>query len=176
MRKARRRDPGKWLLICFPYGLYLMWQRSCRWHGALKCLVTAVFVCLVAAILIIPAPKSRTSSTQVKLVGAEPDAQIFGPEAPAGYDYTAYAVADGGADLIAPEVVDDTVYVYVSATEGSTYYHDSMCKYAFASSPRVSLYEAYKLGYTTPCGLCNPPLYDPETDTVFANPGSAAAQ
>ncbi len=176
MRNVRRRDTGKWLLICFPYGLYLMWQRSCRWHGALKCLVTAVFVCLVAAILIIPAPKSRTASTRVKLVGVESNAQIFGPEAPAGYDYSAYVVADGGADLIAPEVVDDTVYVYVSAAEGSTYYHDGQCKYAFASSPRVSLYEAYKLGYTTPCGLCNPPLYDPETDAVTDNPGTVAPQ
>lgn len=176
MRKVRRRNPGKWLAICFPYGIYLMWQRSCRWHGALKCFVTAAFACLVAAILIIPAPKSHTPSTRVTLVGTEPDAQIFGPEAPAGYDYSAYAVAEGGADLIAPDVVDDTVYVYVSATRGSTYYHTAKCKYAYASSPHVSLYEAYKLGYTTPCGLCNPPLYDPETDTTTENPGTAAAQ
>lgn len=175
MRRPKRRDPGKWLLICFPYGLYLMWKKSCRWNMALKTAVTAAFVCAVAAILIAPAPRQH-SGTSVKLVGAEPNAQIFGPEMPAGYDMSDYVIAEGGDDLIAPEAVDDTVYVYVSASKGSTYYHDSQCKYAYASSPRVTLYEAHILGYTTPCGICNPPIYDAATDTISGNPAAPVTQ
>lgn len=171
MRKARDIHPGKWLLLCFPYGLYLMWKRDCRWNMALKALTTAVFVCLAAAVLIVPSPDKR-SNTEVRLVGAEPNAEIFGPEMPEGYDASEYVVAEGGLNLIAPEYVDDTVYVYASAEKGSTYYHTKMCQYAYASAPRVSLYEAYTLGYVTPCGICNPPLYDPATDTVSDNPGA----
>ena len=170
MRKAREIHPGKWLFICFPYGLYLMWKRECLWHKALKGLVTAAIVCAVAAVLIAPQPAKR-SNTEIRLVGTEPNAEIFGPEMPAGYDASEYIVAEGGLDLIAPEYVDDTVYVYASVEKGSTYYHDSQCQYAYASSPRVTLYEAHVLGYTTPCGICNPPLYDPATDTVSENPG-----
>ena len=170
MRRPKRRDVKKWLLICFPFGLYLMWKRSCRWPMALKAGLTALFACAVLAIIIVPAPE-RQAGTQVKLVGAEPNAEVFGPEMPAGYNISDYIVAEGGMDLIAPEVVDDAVYVYVSASKGSTYYHDSQCQYAYASSPRVTLYEAHVLGYTTPCGICNPPLYDPATDTVSENPG-----
>ena len=178
MRKAKRINYAKWLIICFPYGLYLMWHRSCRWNVALKTAVSVVCACIVAAILIAPAPE-RSSGTQINIVATEPNALIFGPEAPAGYDMSDYVVAEGGLNLIAPEYVDTTIYVYASASEGSTYYHTKMCKYAYATSPRVSLYEAYTLGYTTPCGICNPPLYDPATDTVYDNPnttGATAAQ
>lgn len=171
MRKARGKNPGKWLLICFPYGLYLMWKRECGWHRALKMLITAAVVCAAAAVLILPAPDKR-SNTEVKLVGAEPNAQVFGPDAPAGYNPSEYIVAEGGLDLLAPEYVDDTIYVYASVEKGSTYYHNSRCRYAYASAPRVSLYEAHTLGFVTPCGLCNPPLYDPITDTVSDNPGA----
>ena len=175
MRRPKRRDVKKWLLLCFPYGLMLMWRKNCRWHTAVKIAVTAAFACLIAAIVIMPAP-SQTSDTSVVLVGAEPNAQVFGPEMPAGYNITDYIVAEGGRDLIAPEVVDDAVRVYLSASEGSTYYHngDGQCQYAFASAPKVTLYEAHTLGYTTPCGLCNPPLYDAASDTVSDNPNAAA--
>lgn len=171
MRKAKRRNYVKWLLICFPYGLYLMWQRGCRWNVALKTAVSVVCACMVAAILIAPSPE-RADGTKIKMVEAEVNASIFGPDMPEGYDMSEYVVAEGGLDLIAPEVVDNTIYVYVSASEGSTYYHTKMCQYAYASSPKVSLYEAYVLGYVTPCGICHPPLYDPETDTVYDNPGA----
>lgn len=169
MRRPKRRDVKKWLLICFPYGLSLMWSRRCRWHVAVKSLITAAFALAVLAIVFIPSPE-RQHGTQIQLVGIEPNAQVFGPEMPAGYDVSDYIVAEGGQDLIVPEIVDDTVYVYVSATEGSTYYHDRMCQYAYASSPKVTLYEAYTLGYRTPCGICNPPIYDPNTDSVTKNP------
>lgn len=173
MRKAKCRNYVKWLLICFPYGLYLMWQRSCRWSVALKSTVSVLCACLVLAILFAPSPE-RADGTRIKMVEIEENASIFGPEMPENYDMSDYVVAEGGLNLIAPEYVDTTIYVYASAAEGSTYYHTKMCQYAYASAPRVSLYEAYSLGYVTPCGICNPPLYDPETDTVYDNPSSVA--
>lgn len=171
MRRPKRRSVKKWLLICFPYGLALMWRRDCRWHKAVKALITAAFAAVVLAIVIAPSPE-RQHGTEITLVGVEPNAKIFGPEMPAGYDISDYVVAEGGQDLLVPEIIDDTVYVYLSATEGSTYYHDAMCQYAYASSPKVSLYEAYTLGYRTPCGICNPMIYDPVNDTATKNPRS----
>ena len=152
-----------------------MWQKNCRWHRALKTAVTAVVGCIVLGILFAPVPE-RAEGTRTNLIGTEPNAQLYGPEMPAGYDMSEYAVAEGGINLIAPEYVDTTVYVYVSAEEGSTYYHTKMCKYAYATSPKVSLYEAYTLGYVSPCGICNPPLYDAATDTVYDNPNATGKQ
>lgn len=171
MRKAKRRNYVKWLLICFPYGLYLMWQKSCRWNNGLKTAVTVLCAAVVMAIILAPAPE-QTSGTRISMVEQEPNAKLFGPDMPEGYDMSEYVVAEGGINLIAPEVVDNTIYVYASASDNSTYYHTSMCQYAYASSPRVSLYEAYTLGYVTPCGICHPPLYDAQTDTVYDNPNS----
>ena len=89
-------------------------------------------------------------------------AEVFGPALPADYDPASYYVKTADDTLLAGSTEDDTVYVYASATEGSTYYHTSTCKYAYASSKRMTLYEAYMLGYTTPCKLCNPPVYNPD--------------
>ena len=173
---ARRPKPktGKWLLLCFPYGLYLMWRRNCRWHPALKGLITAGFAALAIGILAMPSP-GQTTSTSVKMVKAENKVQVFGPEMPAGYDASAYLVPEGGENLIAPEEEETATYVYCSASKGSTYYHTSKCKYAYASAPRVTLYEAYLLGYTTPCGICNPPLYNPATGQEEPNPNAVGA-
>ena len=173
MKRAKRRNYVKWLLICFPYGLYLMWQPRCRWNIAVKSAVSVLCACLVLGILFAPVPE-RADGTRTNIIDTEPNARLFGPDMPEGYDMHEYVVAEGGLDLIAPEYVDDTVYVYVSAEEGSTYYHTKMCKYAYATSPRVSLYEAHTLGYVTPCGICNPPLYDAATDTVMDNPNAVS--
>ena len=175
-KMARRQKPktGKWLLLCFPYGLYLMCRRNCRWHPALKGLITAGFAALAIGILAMPSP-GQTTSTSVKMVKAENKVQVFGPEMPAGYDASAYLVPEGGENLIAPEEEETATYVYCSASKGSTYYHTSKCKYAYASAPRVTLYEAYLLGYTTPCGICNPPLYNPATGQEEPNPNAVGA-
>lgn len=159
MRRRPDRRVRKWLLLCFPYGLYLMWSRRCRWHSAVKCLITAAFACAVCAILIFPAPK-QPGGTRVTLVGRVPEAEVFGPEQPAGYDVASYLPADEDTDLLAEAVEDNTIYVYASATEGSTYYHTSICEFAYASSRRMTLYEAHMLGYNTPCAKCSPPLYE----------------
>lgn len=159
MRRRTRSRVGMWLLICFPYGLFLMWRKRCRWHPVIKGLVTAAAVCAAAAIVMAPAP-TQTMGTKITLVGDKPKAEIFGPEAPVGYDPAAYIPLDEQTNLFAEKAEDDAIYVYASATEGSTYYHTYTCEFAYASSKRMTLYEAYMLGYITPCGKCSPPVYD----------------
>lgn len=151
-----------------------MWKRSCRWPVVCKGLISAAFVAIIVAILAIPSP-DRVTKTRVEIVGAEKSASIMGPEAPAGYHMDDYLVSEGGANLLAADdaLVDNTIYVYGSAQKGSNYYHDPQCQYAYATAKRMTLYEAYMLGYTTPCGICNPPLYDLETGTVLENPAAA---
>jgi hypothetical protein len=158
MRRRSGKGVGRWLFLCFPYGLFLMWRRGCRWHPAVKGLITAAFVCAVCAVMLIPAPRQH-QGTRITLVGYEPEAEVFGPEQPAGYDAAAYLPGSEDNDLFAERVEDDTIYVYASANEGSTYYHTSICEFAYASSRRMTLYEAYVLGYTTPCQKCKPPVY-----------------
>ena len=150
-------------MLCFPYGLFLMWRRDCRWHMALKCVVTAAFALAVCAIVFAPTPVKQQDTT-ITLTGSAPEIEVFGPQVPEGYDVTAYITGEEDPDLFAEVEQDDTVYVYASANEGSTYYHTSICKFAYASSRRMTLYEAYMLGYTTPCQNCNPPIYDPAAD------------
>jgi len=159
MRRRSGRRVAWWLIVCFPYGLFLMWRRGCRWHPAIKGSVTALALCAVCAIMIAPVPE-RDFSTRVTLVGDKPGAEIFGPEAPEGYNPGDFGPMNQQKDLFAGEIKDDSVYVYASANEGSTYYHTFTCEFAYASSRRMTLYEAFMLGYTTPCGKCNPPLYD----------------
>jgi hypothetical protein len=162
MKKAVRRAspaPLKWLLLCFPYGLYLMWRGS--WHMAAKLCVSALFAAAALGILLFPAPE-RAAATKVVLVGAKPEAEVFGPALPAGYDPADYYVGALDRPTVADTAEDDTVYVYASASAGSTYYHTALCKYAYASAKRMTLYEAYMLGYRTPCERCNPPVYIPE--------------
>lgn len=168
MKRSVRRNPAKWLLLCFPFGLYLMWRKECRYHVALKALITAAFAAVILAIVVIPSP-SRDSSTSVKIVGKEKEVGIFGPEAPSGYNMDEYAVSEGGANLLAGDVVDNTIYVYASAEKGSTFYHSSDCRYAYQTR-KMTLYEAYTLGYSTPCNLCHPVIYDMETGEVMENP------
>lgn len=159
VRKAPRA-PLKWLLLCFPYGLYLMWRKNCRWNVILKSGVTALFAAAAILIIIYPSPE-RAEATRVEIIGSDPEAEVFGPALPADYDPSSYYVETADDILTTDDTEDDTVYVYASTTEGSTYYHTSTCKYAH-SSGRMTLYEAYMLGYRTPCKLCNPPVYNPD--------------
>ena len=156
-------SPLKWLLLCFPYGLYLMWRGSCRWNYVGKTLVTALFAAGALAIIFFPSP-DRAPGTRVVLIGQKPEAEVFGPALPQGYNRSDYYVQADDPTVPAAAVEDNTIYVYASASEGSTYYHTITCKYAYASAKRMTLYEAYMLGYHTPCELCNPPVYTPDAN------------
>lgn len=175
MSRRSQKNTVRWLLLCFPYGLYLMWRRSCRWPSAVKGLITCAFVSAIVALIVWPSP-TRPEGTKITLVGAEPAAEIFGPEMPASYDAEQFMVTVDDDTLIAQTEDEDTIYVYASASGGSTYYHTANCKFAYASARRMTLYEAYVMGYTTPCGACNPPIFDPVTGSAKDNPGTVAAQ
>ncbi len=159
VRKAPRQTL-KWLLLCFPYGLFLMWRRNCRWNVVLKSGVTALFAAAALLIVFFPSPE-RAEATKIVLVGPKPEAEVFGPALPENYDPASYYVETSDETHAADDAEDNTIYVYASASDGSTYYHTSTCKYAYASAQRMTLYEAYMLGYQTPCRLCNPPVYTP---------------
>ena len=54
---------------------------------------------------------------------------------------------------------EEVLYVYASAEQKN--YHLSTCRYAYASSKKMTLYEAYYLGYT-PGKCCDAPAYSGE--------------
>jgi len=147
------------LLVCFPYGLFLMW-RSARWRPAVKCAVTACFVLLTAAVLL---PQTSPPARQVggvELVGAEPGAQVFGPELPQAYDvnYRGYGVVSAGAPLFSE--VEEVVERYVYANDNGKYYHKADCKFVAYYSNKLTPAVAHFSGYL-PCQECGVEPYQP---------------
>lgn len=116
----------------------------------------------LAAVLVFPSPRSVRQGG-IELCGDDPTAEIYGPTLPETVvgGYTAPVIQsvvleDSEAD--AEENPEDLYY----AADGETIYHRYTCSKAYASSNKFTLYEAYYLGYT-PCEMCNPPVYTPET-------------
>ena len=155
MRKtSRRQKRATWktlffLVVCFPYGLFLMW-RTQRWHPAVKALVTTGFVALtVAVVLPLTMPPTRGNGG-VRMVGVEKDVAVYGPELPAamGDGYAGYGVVSGAS---APVFSDapETEVTYVYANDNGQYYHRLDCKY-------VAYYSHY-----LPCVECDAPVYTP---------------
>ena len=158
-RKARRNSANLrvlgliWLL---PVGIPLMWQRSCTWKKGVKLGVTAAALALVAALVLIPLPTSnRDAAGGVRMVPMEDEVEVYGPDLPS---YIVPGYVDKGTESIIVDTQDSEVH-YVYAADGAKCYHEYECKFAFASSQRLTVYEAYYLGFT-PCGRCNPPKYD----------------
>ena len=142
-----------WLL---PVGIPLMWQRSCTWRKGVKIGVTAAAAALILALLVIPFPNSNRDLTGgVRLVNNVSEVEVYGPDLPT---YIVPGYVDQSAESIIVDGVENTVH-YVYAADGAKCYHEYECKFAFASSQRLTVYEAYYLGFQ-PCKRCNPPKYD----------------
>lgn len=164
MSKARKKH-ANWktvisLLLCFPYGLYRMW-RFTRWNLALKGLIT---VCILAAVtfILLPITSPPTVSGGVKMVGAEKDVRIFGPELPEAMDenFVGYgSVTSSQGPLFAEDDAGSSV-VYVYANENGEYYHKLNCKYVAWYSKKMELPVAYYSGYS-PCEECGAPTFSP---------------
>ena len=159
-RRADRREDRRvllWLLGCFPFGLVLMWRRGCRWPLAAKCAVSAVLAWLVLAIVLPQTAPKQKASGGIQLVGVNPEVEVYGPELPVlivpGY------TNDQPQSIIVNEDEEANQVHYVYAAEGAKCYHEYECKFAFASSQRLTVYEAYFLGFK-PCPRCNPPKYN----------------
>ena len=177
-RPRKPRNPANtraalWLW-CFPVGLSMMWRDACTWKRGVKIGITAVMAAILIAIFVVPIPKIWTGREGVQLVASKPDVEVYGPALPSlivpGY------TRETTGSILADEVSNNVHYVY--AADDARCYHEYECKFAFASSQRMTVYEAYYLGFQ-PCGRCKPPVYtpgvtDPITAEAFAD--EAAAQ
>lgn len=168
-KKGRRSIPnrgfnvlaGVLAILLPPVGLFLVWRTS--WKNTAKYAMTGVAVgALALAVALLPSADHRVNGG-IELVGMDPEVEVYGPELPTAM-VTGYT-ASSGASVMAPVEEDDTVYVY-AATDGECY-HEYECKFAYASSQKLTLYEAHYLGYR-PCGLCNPPEYAPGQTPVVS--------
>ena len=153
LRENESLKTALWLLVP-PVGLSRMWRRSCTWHPAVKACVSVAMAAVLVAVLIAPtatAPKGGG----VQLVTNRPEVEVYGPDLPSfivpGY------TSEQTDSIIVPAVENDVHYVY--AADGAKCYHEYECKFAFASSQRLTVYEAYFLGFK-PCNRCNPPKYN----------------
>ena len=135
-----------WLVLFFPAGITLMWRRACSWPRGVKYAVTGLMMSLVVAIMVVPTPE--TPAGGITLVGARPEVEVYGPELPSTI-VSGYTKQTTGSVLT--EVVEDDIH-YVYAADGAECYHEYKCKFAYASSQRLTVYEAYFLGFK-PCGV-----------------------
>ena len=167
MRKTPRRGKrAAWktlifMVVCFPYGLFLMW-RTQRWHPAVKALVTTGFVALTVAVLLpLTMPPTRGTGGGVRMVGVEKDVAVYGPELPAamGDGYAGYGVVSGASAPVFSDAPEAEV-TYVYANDNGQYYHRLDCKYVAFYSRKYELPVAYYNGYL-PCVECDAPVYTP---------------
>ena len=161
-------------LWCFPVGLSLMWRRSCTWKRDVKVGISVAMVAILAAVLFIPSPASKDSAvTGIQMVSGDRQVEIYGPPLPAlivpGYTH------ESTGSIIVDAVENNLHYVY--AADGARCYHEYECKFAFASSQRLTVYEAYYLGFE-PCGRCHPPVYTPgeQIGTIETKSADAASE
>lgn len=172
LRRNPRRKSGKgrrgmnpnlktalWLLVP-PVGLTLMWRRGCRWPMALKAGISVFMAAALVAVFLLPSPKTEINGG-VELVANKPEVEVYGPDLP-NFIVPGYT-NDQTESIIVPGVENDVHYVY--AADGAECYHEYKCKFAFASSQRLTVYEAYYLGFK-PCNRCKPPIYDPTTGII----------
>lgn len=148
-----------WLILFFPIGLTRMWLGKCSWKNGLKYAVSGLCVALCAAVICVPSPYRKTRGG-VEIIVEDPEVEIYGPSAP-------QTMINGYTSAQQESVVVDSAVspynaVTVFAAEGAKCYHLGDCKFAYASAKRLTVYEAYFLGYK-PCGACTPPVYDPVT-------------
>lgn len=150
------------LILFFPLGITRMWKARNRWPSALKYAITGAFVAAASLVFVTTALTIRTPKGGVELCESEEQVMIYGPEAPKAM-VEGYTAVRGNSAVLDGEVEEESV-TYVYAAQDAKCYHTWKCKFAYASSSRITVYEAYCLGYA-PCKACNPPIYDP---TSFA--------
>ena len=163
-RFARKLRSFDWatllaLVLFFPIGISRMWRARCKWPAALKYAVTGVFVTAAAVFVCTAILRVQPPRGGIELCGDETEVEIYGPELPETYveGYTAVAADSGVLAASSEEEEDSTIYAY--AAEDAKCYHTWKCRFAYASSKRITPYEAYFLGYK-PCNICNPPVYN----------------
>lgn len=144
------------LIVVFPIGLVRVWSARCNWKRSVKYAVSSCVLCFVAAaIFVLPSLKAPVR-TGIELVGSERSAEVYGPEAPENIVEIHVPKTESASVLDTSGSEDTTLYVY--AADGAACYHLGTCRYAYASSKRLTVYQAHFLGHK-PCNICNPPAY-----------------
>lgn len=141
------------LILFFPIGISCMWKARNRWPISVKYAISGLFLSAAAVSLVMMAGTIQTPKGSIELCESEDQVLIYGPEAPEAMveGYTSIRADSGVLD----EVVEEESQTYVYAAEDAKCYHKWNCKYAYASSNRITVYEATCLGYK-PCNICNP--------------------
>ena len=160
-RRARRRRMSYnaltrlWLVLCYPIGLTRMWRSRCSWKLGTKYLISSIALVVLAAVLLAPAPQSVHRGS-VELYGDDPEVEVYGPVLPENYVTRSTRSTAQSVIVRNEDIVDDTVYVYASRSGKG--YHLKSCEYYYDGSQKLTVYEAYYMGYI-PCSSCNPPIY-----------------
>ena len=144
---------GLLLVACPPVGLLLLWKR--KWPMRLKYALSAASMLILALAVILFPTGSKRVNGGVELIGAQKQADVYGPALPTAM-VSSYTVSGSESVLASASDTEEIEYVY--AGKGQKNYHSYNCKFAYASSQKLTPYEAYYLGYT-PCKACNPPVY-----------------
>lgn len=163
-KKARKRSGrnarrGNLLAVLFlfllpPLGVILLWRSS--WSDTVKyCVTGAVVLTVSVGVALLPSAENRTVGG-IELIGREQEVEVYGPSLPTAM-VAGYTVSATGSVFADVEEKDE--HIVYAAKDGECY-HEYDCKFAYASSQHLTLYEAYCLGYK-PCGRCNPPEYVP---------------
>lgn len=148
---------GLLLVVCPPIGLVLLWKR--KWPARLKYALSAASMAVLALTVILFPTGSKRTNGGVELIGSEKQAEVYGPALPTAM-VSSYTVSSAESVLADTSESEEIEYVY--AGKGQKNYHSYKCKFAYASSQKLTPYEAYYLGYT-PCNACNPPVYEPKS-------------
>ena len=105
------------------------------------------------------APGARAAERapgSVELYGDDPEVEVYGPVLPENYVTRSTRSTAQSVIVRNEDIVDDTVYVYASRSGKG--YHLKSCEYYYDGSQKLTVYEAYYMGYI-PCSSCNPPIY-----------------
>lgn len=144
------------LIVLPPVGIVLVWRGSFR-TGVKAVLCAVVALVWALGVMLLPSADNRVNGG-IELVGIEREVEVYGPALPTAM-VKGYTSPLTDSVFIATEE-EETEELY-RAAEGADCYHRSTCKFAYASSDKLTLYEAHFLGFE-PCGRCNPPPYVPE--------------
>lgn len=158
MKRFLNARTGTLLSLLVPgYGIVRAWRaRGFRSNARVAMTVVSVVLTLVYVCLIPGA--ARPGAGGIEYVTRRPQAEIYGPELPE--DMVSGYRAPLSGNVLSDATEQPVTYVYTN--DGDEFYHTSRCKRMYASSSRLTAYEAYYLGLK-PCTICNPEVYTPET-------------
>ncbi|MBR2529877.1 MAG: hypothetical protein IKE35_02500 [Lachnospiraceae bacterium] len=146
------------LLLCFPAGILNMWSRLCRWHIALKILITVFIAAFVVAVCLPQTMPPERAEGGVTLIRSDESDEVQGPvRQPDEYgEYEVYVPVYVPQSTLVAEPTPTPVPIYVWANDGGKYYHNRNCRYVKKTTPRVTLAQAVRAGFLR-CKVCNPP-------------------